>query len=730
MENVKVDIFFVKTDSIKNLYAYEVELTPISEEKKGEEMNKILNDLPYYLRRQGGHWARDRNFIISDVEVDEEELKNILQELRGNKKFQFLKGIRRVQGWEPEASSYAAFVAGGLSKDEKVEKEIKQKLEELEGYDFRKPYKKEKIEVRRKWKLIDDIVINGKPAIGVLINSEIVSRITLKDFLREEGISVEDFINKEPYKEWKVKDKEANLVGRVISVIGTMKEKRNELVNKTTKPSRKKRYERIPDDEEVVVVETEDEEPYVYPISELLISINSGNIKYFVDEETKKNVFNDLKIKPNERMKMVNAVVQPLKNRGWIEGERISDKEYPNIFVKPEPKKRYFPPVRIGGGEIVERERNIYDQIRSNGIYEMVKKDLKIAFSVFGETKDYDYLNKFIKTLEKEIKALGFNIYPVYVNFQKPKDIKEEIEKIKETGANILVAFIEDGEYGLDDNYESNIYNKIKMYSLQDPILQTQVITFKTLRKILKEKDEYAEYILGNIVLGILAKTENKPFIFAEPILGVDALVGLDVTRRKKKKGQGTINYAAGVRIYHSNGEFFKYKLTTSPLEGETIPREILENLLGDIKKDIKDIKKVVIHRDGKFPQDEIKVLKDLEKNLGTKFYLVEVIKSGAPRIYSEKKGTWVKINENKAYLLTTSRTLGTPVPIIVRLPEIYEDFSIEDAVISITSMTLLHWGSIKPPRLPVTTHYADKIGQFLLEGIISDLEEYIPFWL
>jgi len=44
--------------------------------------------------------------------------------------------------------------------------------------------------------------------------------------------------------------------------------------------------------------------------------------------------------------------------------------------------------------------------------------------------------------------------------------------------------------------------------------------------------------------------------------------------------------------------------------------------------------------------------------------------------------------------------------------------------------MTLLHWGSIKPPRLPVTTHYADKIGQFLLEGIISDLEGYIPFWL
>jgi hypothetical protein len=729
VENAKVDIFFVKTDSIQNLYAYEVELTPMSEEKKREEMNKILNALPYYLRRRGGHWARDENFIISD-EMNDEELKNILQELRENEKFQFLKEIRRVQGWKPEASSYAAFVARGLSKDEEVEKEIKQKLEELEGNDFRKPYKKEKIEIRRNWKIIDP-VIDGKPAIGILIDSEIVSRITLKDFLREEGISVEKFIQEERYKEWKVKDKETNLVGRVISVIGTVKEKRVELVKKATTPIRKERYERIPDDEEVVVVETEDKKQYDYPISELLISINSGNIKYFVDEETKKNVFNDLKIEPTERMKMVDAVVQPLKDRGWIEGERISDKEYPNIFVKPEPKKRYFPPVRIGGGKILEREKHIYDQLRSNGIYEMVNKNLKIAFSVFGETKDYDDLNKSIETLEREIEYLGFNLDPVYVNFQKPKDIKEEIERIKENEQkpDILVAFIEDDEYELDDNSESNIYNEIKRYSLQNQILQTQVITFKTLRKILKEKEEYAEYILGNIVLGILAKGGNKPFIFAEPILGIDAIVGLDVTRRKKKKGQGTINYAVGVRIYQSNGEFLKYKLTNFQPEGETITKEILEYLLGENIKD-KKVKKVVIHRDGRFPQDEIKALKDLEENLGIKFYLVEVIKSGAPRIYSEKKGTWVKINENEAYLLTTSRTQGTPIPIIVRLPETYEDFSIEDAVISITSMTLLHWGSIKPPRLPVTTHYADKIGQFLLEGIISDIEGNIPFWL
>jgi hypothetical protein len=718
MGDVKVDIFFVKTDSIPNLYAYEVELTTMSEEKKREEMNKILNALPYYLRRRRGHWARDGNFIISDVEMNDEELKNILQELRENEKFQFLKEIRRVQDWKPETSSYAAFVAKGLSENEGVEKEIKQKLEELEGNDFRKPYKKEKIEVRRNCKIIH-LVIDGKPAIGILIDSEIVSRITLKDFLGEEGISVEKFIQEEPYKEWKVKDKETNLVGRVISVIGTMKEKRDELVKKATTPSRKERYERIPDDEEVVVVETEDKKRYYYPISELLISINSGNIKY-VDEKTKDNVFKDLKINPTERMKMVDTVAQPLKDRGWIEGERISDKEYPHIFVKPDKDKMYFPPVRIGGGKIVERERRIYDQLRSNGIYEMVKKNPKIAFSVFGETKGYDDFNKFIKTLEKEIKALGFNMDPVYVNFQKPADIKKEIERIKENEQkpDILVAFIEDDEYDLDDNSESNIYNKIKMYSLQNQILQTQVITFKTLR-------ERGRYILGNVVLGILAKTGNKPFIFAEPILGIDAIVGLDVTRRKKKKGQGTINYAAGVRIYQSNGELLKYKLTTSHLEGETIPGNILDNILGDLKG-----KKVVIHRDGRFPQDEIKVLKELGKKRGAEFYLVEVIKSGAPRIYSEKKGIWVKINENEAYLLTTSQTQGTPVPIIVRLPEIYEDFSIEDAVISITSMTLLHWGSIKPPRLPVTTHYADKIGQFLLEGIISNLEGNIPFWL
>ncbi len=112
---MKVDIFFVKTDSITNLYAYEVELTPMSEEKKREEMNKILNALPYYLRRQLGHWARDGNFIISDVEVKDEELKNILQELRENEKFQFLKGIRRFLGNSFEDHT-KGFIKGGGNK--------------------------------------------------------------------------------------------------------------------------------------------------------------------------------------------------------------------------------------------------------------------------------------------------------------------------------------------------------------------------------------------------------------------------------------------------------------------------------------------------------------------------------------------------------------------------------------------------------------------------------------
>ncbi|WP_155818163.1 hypothetical protein [Anaerolinea thermophila] len=70
----------------------------------------------------------------------------------------------------------------------------------------------------------------------------------------------------------------------------------------------------------------------------------------------------------------------------------------------------------------------------------------------------------------------------------------------------------------------------------------------------------------------------------------------------------------------------------------------------------------------------------------------------------------------------------STPRPLQIRTEP---SFRIENAIHSVLSLTLLHYGSVREPRLPVTIHYSDKIAELSLLGIKpKDLEGDLPFWL
>ena len=70
----------------------------------------------------------------------------------------------------------------------------------------------------------------------------------------------------------------------------------------------------------------------------------------------------------------------------------------------------------------------------------------------------------------------------------------------------------------------------------------------------------------------------------------------------------------------------------------------------------------------------------------------------------------------------------ATPQPLRVRS---VAPFTIEQALNSVLSLTVLHYGSVRPPRLPVTIHYSDRIAGLALKGIKQkNLEGNVPFWL
>ena len=148
--------------------------------------------------------------------------------------------------------------------------------------------------------------------------------------------------------------------------------------------------------------------------------------------------------------------------------------------------------------------------------------------------------------------------------------------------------------------------------------------------------------------------------------------------------------------------------------------------------------KRVVIHRDGLFRGEEAAALQEWARDLGATFHLVEVIKTGAPRLYESAnkrayqpvKGTAFRLSAREAFLVSTLPPFqnATPNPLHLRTST---SFPIEHAIHSVLALTLLHLGSLKPPRLPVTIHYSDEIAYLALQGIKpKNLEGSTPYWL
>ena len=166
-------------------------------------------------------------------------------------------------------------------------------------------------------------------------------------------------------------------------------------------------------------------------------------------------------------------------------------------------------------------------------------------------------------------------------------------------------------------------------------------------------------------------------------------------------------------------------------LEGEIIPPHILQDIFP--QKEFSG-KKILIHRDGNLPDSEKEALMEWGNQIGTTFYFVEVIKSGTPRLYASQegkivkapKGSIFKLGENEALLVSSEFPAGfkaTPQPVRVCT---HPPFPLKHALHSVLSLTLLHYGSIRLPRLPVTIHYLERLGSFIFGGVMM----FGMFWM
>jgi len=228
------------------------------------------------------------------------------------------------------------------------------------------------------------------------------------------------------------------------------------------------------------------------------------------------------------------------------------------------------------------------------------------------------------------------------------------------------------------------------------------------------------------------------PFVLAEPLEIAEAFVGLDISRFSYGNRSGSRNVCASVRLYGRHGEFIRYRLDDSLIEGEEIPRQVLEDFF---PSDEFKGKKVLVYRDGPFRGDEVKHLLTRAKAIKSRFILVESIKSGVPRLYNlnngnlgqPTRGLALKISDREVILVTTNvlEKIGVPRPLRLRIHEEGEQTSLEQLIEATLKLTLLHYGSLKDPRLPIPLYASDAIAYRRLQGIYpTNSEGDRQFWL
>lgn len=707
---ITVDIFPVNKAAVPDIKIYKLETS--------ENKNEISGKLVYRLRKEfGGHWAANYGRIFSDISLTDKQLNNFLGDLWASTGTPFgnVQTITRVV--EPVLTEYdiANFVAKGMLSDQNLQRDINTFLN-------RETAKIRNAEVK---KVVDfnAFVISNVPSISISVSSNILLEKNMDQFIRD-GNDPMHLYTKVAHQSTK---------GEITSIVGVLKEERERLKKVAQDELTIKKIESSPDDTTVLCVKV-GQKDYHYAATSLEIVLTMQNCSRF--NVSSNEISKYTKINPAQRYKIIQRV-KNLVNERFLTNTKLIGNSYesdtnpdlfPCMFKVP-----FEEPLMIGKQESYPFKSIKYG-LQQYGLYKtsakLVGNKIRVGVMYPADFEEKQNMLGLLDMIKSELKTLSFEMVVsnfVKFNLSDESSLERNVDSLVKDGTDIIICVLPD-EFYEDDDYEANgIYRTFKRLTITRGI-GGQVVTYKTLT------NKNAAF---NIVLGILGKTGNIPYILSKPLEFCDVVVGIDIARQKKTRLPGSNNAAAIARVYFNDGNFLKYVIHDAPLDGETVPAEVMKSLfpLNEFQG-----KRVVVHRDGYFRGDEIKTLIKWGDSIGAQFSLIEVIKRQTPRIYemskddsvmAPKKGTVFMLDDSNSLLISSPPPFkgATPRPLKIQIK--YGSIGMLQAVRTILSLTELHYGSINPPRLPVTIHYSDQIAWFALRGIKPpNLIGEIPFWL
>jgi Piwi domain len=688
-------------------------------------------------------WSPEELRIIAPSSFGQPDATTLLHELQQMK----LEGLDVVDDveldrtWQPSANTIAQFVSRGvldLARDH-LREFLKDECS-LVG----------SITLDRAG-LFKGIVVDNQPALQIHIHSPMGTNQSLEKLYKEHGESkVKGMLIKckDTTGKW------ARIVGKLGDVIDSSGTTNRQKLQ-AWKPSDYKPaiLDELPDDHLVIALKPEHrKKDYHYPLCVLKPVVEMATLGQFglsgadIDKVSRK-----LKIAPEERNRLVkkvrDGVISYLKRfyPAINIDEDYSSSTHPHLFTTArdlqfEHKLRFGKDVAM-----IERDTDMLASLKKYGLYRKAaafedQSEIRIAvLNAIPKEKDYN-ISRYeqLERYQKIFKELDFTLISSTGQItisnsdgaERRNKITNVLRKLIDSKPHIILIYLPQSERNLSKDDPNSLYNTAKTVCVGAGI-PSQIIYEKTV----VETKQWAD---DNIIMGILGKTGNIPYVLAEPLDYLDVIVGLDIARKPKSNG-GSTNMAAMSRIYMNNGGLLGYSVIgNAVVQGETIPTWVIEKLFSE---DEFSGKRVCIHRDGFFRGEELKTLAEWGKVIKTEFYPVAVIKSGAARMYKDdngihqcEKGSVFRVNDSLSYLVSSPPPTGKNRPFSTSQPlqiNNHSSLTQEQALRSVLALTLLHYGSVRPPRLPVSTHASDKIAGFLLRNISPDKQKGdVPFWL
>jgi Piwi domain len=702
--HIFTEVFPVRTMALSPIIAYKLDCSD-------DESSIIGGKSAYRLRHTfAGHWVWTGHRIITDNSRRSVEMERVIEALWQEQPdiFSSLHAIVEDPEWQPTAQAQADFVARGLLMD--LGLEIRPLLA-AKAQDLGR-VRVELVHEVRGW------VVDGQAAVSISIASRLLSKEDVKAYAAR-------LTNGDSLLGLWVADKTSTLKGEIVGITGQLAAHRRRLLTLTQRSEMRQVLDRADEDELVVRVRAGSARSYEYVASALRIIVRTEDFRRF--HINAQQALKALRLGADLRAQLVKPIADLAKTRHFI-ADGYTSQRSPTLFLRAR-DVGYAPRLCFGGNQVRPYdEKALFSHLRACGLYKRAERfsaavPIRIGvLNALGGTP----VHSFLSSVQRVLQGLDFQSHLLHeeeVHASSRHHLEAAIENLHKENPDIIIALFPDECQ--EDEEAWGAYHHFKSLTIGSGIAG-QVVYQATMKK---------SYAIANIVLGILGKTGNIPFILADPLEYADLVVGIDIARRRKERLAGSINATAIARLYFNTGEFLRYVIHDAPLEGETIPDHVLQSLFP--AKEFQG-KRVVIHRDGYFRGEEKRDLQSWAQRIGAAFFFVEVLKTGTPRLYARQKGHTFQPSKAESFKLSLTEAFlvsslppfedATPQPLHLRTEP---PFTIERAIHSVLALTLLHYGSLRPPRLPVTIHYSDRIAYLALMGIKPrNLEGTIPFWL